>query len=86
MDDLGLLKCFSLNTNLFGNVATLFLFLSCFLVSHLGDRQTRVFVLVLRDDCNLFSGDVNHFAVNVNPGLINPVYGCLIGRVPFMYH
>ena len=22
---------------------------------------------------------------NVNPGLINPVYGCLIGRVPFMY-
>ena len=23
---------------------------------------------------------------NVNPGLINPVYGCLIGRVPFMYH
>ena len=20
---------------------------------------------------------------NVNPGLINPVYGCLIGRVPF---
>ena len=23
---------------------------------------------------------------NVNPGLINPVYGCLIGRLPFMYH
>ena len=23
---------------------------------------------------------------NVNPGWINPVYGCLIGRVPFMYH
>ena len=22
---------------------------------------------------------------NVNPGLINPVYGCLIGRVPFKY-
>ena len=23
---------------------------------------------------------------NVNPGLINPVYGCLIGRVPLKYH
>ena len=22
---------------------------------------------------------------NVNPGLINPVYGCLVGRVPFKY-
>jgi hypothetical protein len=22
---------------------------------------------------------------NVNPGLINPVYGCLIERVPFKY-
>ena len=23
---------------------------------------------------------------NVNPGLIKPVYGCLVGRVPFKYH
>jgi hypothetical protein len=22
---------------------------------------------------------------NVNPGLINPVYGCFVGRVPFKY-
>ena len=26
------------------------------------------------------------YLYNVNPGLINPVYGCLIGGVPFMYH
>ena len=26
------------------------------------------------------------YIYNVNPGWINPVCGCLIGRVPFMYH
>ena len=32
----------------------------------------------------MFYNWVYYIISNVNPGLINPVYGCLIGKVPFI--